>query len=113
VHPNAPKSNAKQVNNNLLLSPNAEIDTKPELQIYTDDVQCSHGATVGKLDEQALFYLRSRGLNYDQARSLLIYTFAAEVLKNISDANLRNTLQQQILTYLPVTTWLQEICHDI
>lgn len=113
VHPNAPKSSAKQVNNNLLLSPNAEIDTKPELQIYTDDVQCSHGATVGKLDEQALFYLRARGLNYEQARSLLIYTFAAEVLKNLTDKNIRDTLQQQILTYLPVTAWLQEICHDI
>lgn len=113
VHPNASKTIARQTNNNLLLSPHAEIDTKPELQIYTDDVQCSHGATVGKLDEHALFYLRSRGLSAEEARSLLIYTFAVEVLKTLSDLPLRKTLQHEVYQSLPTTDWLQDICHDI
>jgi len=112
VRPDAQKTCAHQKNNNLLLSANAEIDTKPELQIYADDVQCSHGATVGQLDEHALFYLRARGITLDQARSLMIYAFAAEVLQSVPDLNLRHVLQQQLLEYLPVTAWLQEVCHE-
>ena len=70
MHPNAVKTDAQQSNKNLLLSRDAEVDTKPELEIYADDVKCAHGATVGQLDEDALFYLRSRGLDESAARAL-------------------------------------------
>ena len=83
VHPNAQHSDAEQINNNLLLSSAAEVDTKPQLEIYADDVKCSHGATVGQLDEDALFYLRSRGIEEDTARGLLTYSFAKEIIDNI------------------------------
>ncbi len=80
VHPDAQKSEARQSSRNLLLSSGAEIDTKPELEIYADDVKCSHGATTGRLDPAALFYLRSRGLSEPQARSALTRAFAGAVL---------------------------------
>jgi Fe-S cluster assembly protein SufD len=80
VHQDAQKSDARQVSRNLLLSPGAEIDTKPELEIYADDVKCSHGATTGQLDPAALFYLRSRGLDESTARSALTRAFAAAIL---------------------------------
>jgi Fe-S cluster assembly protein SufD len=83
VHAGAQKSTARQVSRNLLLSPGAEIDTKPELEIYADDVQCSHGATTGQLDPAALFYLRSRGLDETEARSALTRAFAAAVLSRM------------------------------
>ena len=83
VHPGAQKSQARQVSRNLLLTPGAEIDTKPELEIYADDVQCSHGATTGQLDPAALFYLRSRGLDETEARSALTRAFAAAVLSRM------------------------------
>ncbi len=76
----AQKTDGYQMNQALLLSPYAEIDTKPELEIYADDVKCSHGATIGQLDEQQLFYLRSRGLDMDTAHRLLITAFAEELL---------------------------------
>ena len=84
VHPGATKSNARQTSRNLLLSPTAEIDTKPELQIHTDDVQCAHGATTGQLDPQALFYLQSRGIERSEARRLLTRAFAASVLNRMN-----------------------------
>ena len=80
VHKDAQKIEARQSNANLLLSDDAEVDTKPELQIYADDVQCSHGATVGKLDEGMLFYLRSRAIAEDAAKSILTFAFAQEVM---------------------------------
>jgi Fe-S cluster assembly protein SufD len=83
VHKGAQKSNARQVNRNLLLTPGAEIDTKPDLEIYADDVQCSHGATTGQLDPAALFYLRSRGLDEAEARSALTRAFAGPVLARV------------------------------
>lgn len=83
VQPNAHKTNARQTNNNLLLSQEAEIDTKPQLEIYNDDVQCAHGATVGQLDENAMFYLRSRGLPEDIARNTLIYAFIREIIERM------------------------------
>lgn len=83
VHAGAQKSNARQSSRNLLLTPGAEIDTKPELEIYADDVQCSHGATTGQLDPAAVFYLRSRGLSADEARSTLTRAFVASVLSRI------------------------------
>jgi Fe-S cluster assembly protein SufD len=83
VHPGAQKSQARQTSRNLLLTPGAEIDTKPELVIYADDVQCSHGATTGQLDPDALFYLRSRGLGESEARSALTRAFAGAVLSKV------------------------------
>ena len=86
VHPGAQQSQARQSSRNLLLSPGAEIDTKPELEIYADDVQCSHGATTGQLDAAALFYLRSRGLSEREARSALTRAFAGAVLSRMDHA---------------------------
>lgn len=94
-------TDAAQVNNNLLLSRQAEIDTKPELVIYADDVKCSHGATVGQLDEQALFYLRSRGLGADEARRVLTGAFARSVLDRIDAPDLREFARQQLSVVLP------------
>jgi Fe-S cluster assembly protein SufD len=84
VHPNAQKTSAQQVNKNILLSNTAEINTKPELEIYADDVQCTHGATVGEIDRDALFYLQSRGLDLAAARALLVHAFCDEVLERMA-----------------------------
>ena len=92
VYEGADGTDAEQANHNLLLSENAEIDTKPELEIYAEDVRCSHGTTVGQLDEKALFYLRSRGLNEDDARRLLVQAFAAQTLNSIPVAAMRDHL---------------------
>ncbi|MDE1148421.1 MAG: Fe-S cluster assembly protein SufD [Azospirillaceae bacterium] len=89
VRPDAQKTDGHQLNRALLLSDTAEIDAKPELEIYADDVKCSHGATAGELDEEALFYLRARGIPADTARALLIAAFLDEVADEISDATLR------------------------
>ena len=83
VHPAAQKTDGKQTNNTLLLSDEARIDTKPQLEIFADDVKCTHGATVGRLDQTSLFYMRSRGVGVEQARKLLTYAFAADVLETI------------------------------
>ena len=97
VRPGAQRSDAQQANNNLLLSEDAEIDTKPELEIYADDVKCTHGATVGQLDPDQLFYLRSRGLDADAARDLLTFAFANEVLQRFRIAPMRAALDRQLL----------------
>jgi Fe-S cluster assembly protein SufD len=97
VHPEAQKTDGKQSNNNLLLSAEARIDTKPQLEIFADDVKCTHGATVGRLDETALFYMRSRGISPSQARRLLTYAFAADVLEKIELEPLKNALEAQVL----------------
>jgi Fe-S cluster assembly protein SufD len=89
IRPGAQKSDASQQNQNLLLSEDATIDTKPELQIFADDVKCAHGATVGQLDDEALFYLQARGLDPKQARALLTHAFAREVVERIGHAGLR------------------------
>jgi Fe-S cluster assembly protein SufD len=86
VHPGAQKSQARQTSRNLLLTPGAEIDTKPELEIYADDVQCNHGATTGQLDPAALFYLRSRGLSEQEARSALTRAFTGAVVSRMDHA---------------------------
>jgi Fe-S cluster assembly protein SufD len=83
VHPEAQKTDGKQTNNTLLLSERARIDTKPQLEIFADDVKCTHGATVGRIDEAALFYMKSRGIPTAEARRLLTYAFAAEVIETI------------------------------
>jgi Fe-S cluster assembly protein SufD len=93
VHPVAQKTDGKQSNNNLLLSEKAHVDTKPQLEIFADDVKCTHGATVGRIDEVALFYMKSRGLNARMARDLLTYAFAAEVLEQIGLEELRDELE--------------------
>ncbi|MCA9257070.1 MAG: Fe-S cluster assembly protein SufD, partial [Phycisphaerales bacterium] len=93
VREDAQKTDAKQSNMNLLLSRDAVIDTKPQLEILADDVKCTHGATVGQLDEEAIFYLRSRGVSEEAARSLLIYAFAGESVGQVRIASLRDKLQ--------------------
>lgn len=93
-------TSAEQANHNLLLSGRAQADTQPELEIDADDVKCSHGATLGRLDETALFYLRSRGLDAEQARSLLVHAFAGEVLGRVGDAGLRAALDGVLATLL-------------
>ena len=97
VHPEAQKTDGKQSNNNLLLSAEARIDTKPQLEIFADDVKCTHGATVGRLDETAMFYMRSRGISTSQARRLLTYAFAADVLEKIELEPLKQALEAQVL----------------
>jgi Fe-S cluster assembly protein SufD len=92
VRPAAQKTDGYQMNQALLLSPEAEMDSKPQLEIYADDVKCSHGATVGELDDGALFYLRSRGIPGDEARALLVQAFLADALDLVADATLREAL---------------------
>jgi Fe-S cluster assembly protein SufD len=92
VHPQAHKTVAEQANHNLLLSSEAEIDTKPELEIYHDDVKCTHGATIGQLDENALFYLRSRGIEAEPAKKMLIQAFAEPIFNKIQHTELREKL---------------------
>lgn len=104
VHPDAQGSDALQSNHNLLLSDNAEIDTKPQLEIWADDVKCSHGATVGQLDEAQVFYLRSRGIDQDSARTLLTRAFAREVIDRVHLPSLQEKLDallQEKLKELP------------
>jgi Fe-S cluster assembly protein SufD len=97
VHPEAQKTDGKQSNNNLLLSPSARVDTKPQLEIFADDVKCTHGATVGRLDEVAMFYLNSRGIGRERARTLLTYAFAADVLETIELEPLKKELEKMVL----------------
>jgi Fe-S cluster assembly protein SufD len=94
VHKIAQKTDGYQLSNALLLSPEAEMDTKPELEIYADDVKCSHGATTGQIDEEPLFYLRSRGLTEAQARLLLVQAFVQEAVDKIVDENTRTQILQ-------------------
>jgi Fe-S cluster assembly protein SufD len=96
VRPNAQKTNAFQANRNILLSDKAIVNTKPQLEIWADDVKCSHGCTTGQLDEEALFYLRSRGLHPDTARAMMLYAFAGEVLNYVKHPVLKEYLDALI-----------------
>lgn len=96
VRQDAQKTNAYQQNRNLLLSDNATINTKPQLEIWADDVKCSHGCTVGQLDEEQLFYLRSRGINTDSARALMVYAFASEIVERLPVDALKTYLFEAI-----------------
>ena len=98
VHKDAQKTDAKQTNRNLLLSDTAQIDTKPQLEIYADDVKCTHGATIGQIEESALFYLRSRGIDEASARTLLLVAFASECLDRMKEG--------------PVRTHVERLVHD-
>jgi Fe-S cluster assembly protein SufD len=94
VRKDAQKTDSKQTNKNLVLSDDAVIDTKPELQILADDVRCTHGATIGQLDAESLFYMQSRGIGKQQARSLLTYAFAQDIIDRIQVADLREQLEK-------------------
>ena len=96
VAPHALKTDGQMTNNNLLLGRKAEIDTKPQLEIYADDVKCSHGATVGRIDEEQLFYLRTRGIAEKAAKQMIILAFAAELTDAISDEVLNNVVMARI-----------------
>jgi Fe-S cluster assembly protein SufD len=97
VRHGAQKTDAMQTNKNLLLSPEARVDTKPQLEIFADDVKCAHGAAVGQIDEDELFYLETRGIHPDLARNLLTYGFAEEVIGKIRVESIRSQLDQAVL----------------
>ncbi len=101
VHPGADETEARQSNANILLSARAEIDTKPELEIYADEVVASHGATVGQLDELAVFYLRSRGLSEQEARQMLTTAFCQSVSDKLSDPVLGGVISQRMMDVMP------------
>ncbi|MEX0959052.1 MAG: Fe-S cluster assembly protein SufD [Burkholderiales bacterium] len=97
VRPGAQQTNSAQESRNLLLTPRAHVDTKPQLEIFADDVKCAHGATVGQIESEELFYLKSRGLADDAARGLLTYAFAAEIVERIPVASIGEALKRVIL----------------
>jgi Fe-S cluster assembly protein SufD len=101
VHKDAQKTDAKQTNRNLLLSDDAQIDTKPQLEIYADDVKCTHGATIGQFDDNALFYLRSRGLAEAAARHVLLLAFANECLDRMHSPQVRDHLEKLVVGGMP------------
>jgi Fe-S cluster assembly protein SufD len=103
VHKDAQKTDAKQTNRNLLLCDDAQIDTKPQLEIYADDVKCTHGATIGQVDETALFYLRSRGLSEISAKHLLLQAFANECLDRMHPGPVRDHVERLVAEWLPET----------
>ncbi len=100
VRPGAQKTDAKQTNRNLLLSEDAVINTKPQLEIFADDVRCTHGATVGQLDEEAIFYMRARGIARDDARHILTHAFAGEILDRVRPADVRERLHDWLHAWL-------------
>ncbi len=103
VEQEAQKTNAFQSNNNILLSDNATINSKPQLEIFADDVKCSHGCTIGQLDDAALFYMRSRGIAEKEARALLMYAFANNVLENVKIPQLKSRINKLIARKLGVS----------
>ena len=109
VHAGAQKTDARQANHNLLLSRGAEVDTKPQLEIYADDVKCAHGATVGQLDAQQLFYLRSRGIDEAAARGLLVHAFARTVIDGMRLAPVRARLERLLFSRLPHADLIPEL----
>lgn len=109
VHRDAQRISARQASNNLLLSRKAEIDTKPELEIYADDVTCAHGATVGELDQAALFYLRSRGVPECEARALLIYAFAEQVVSAVPLESLKRAIEKRFIGHNEPSTLARDV----
>ena len=100
VRPDAQKTDAKQTNRALLLTDGATINTKPQLEIFADDVKCTHGAAIGQLDDDAIFYLRARGLPYAEARDMLIHAFAGEILERVQVEPLRQALEGELFAQL-------------
>lgn len=100
VAQDAQRTEAYQENHNILLSDGAKVDTKPQLEIYADDVKCSHGATVGRLDEEEQFYMRSRGISLEDAKVLQMISFIAPVLENVRDESLREVLASSFESYI-------------
>ncbi len=100
VRQDAQKTDAKQTNRALLLSDHATINTKPQLEIFADDVKCTHGAAIGQLDEDAIFYLRARGLTFAEARDMLIHAFAGDVLERVRIAELKASLEEELYAQL-------------
>jgi Fe-S cluster assembly protein SufD len=109
VMPGAQKTVARQMNSNLLLSDDAIVDTKPQLEIFADDVKCGHGGTVGQLDETALFYLRSRGVPEAEARSLLVWAFASEMVGLVGAPSIRARAKNLVAARLPAGARLLEV----
>jgi Fe-S cluster assembly protein SufD len=108
VAQDAQKVAAQQLNNNLLLSVKAKADTKPQLEIFADDVRCTHGATVGQLEPEQFFYLQSRGIPTDEARTLLTYAFAGEVVEKINDVTVREAIRPVVANALNTNAaWFQ------
>ena len=101
VHPGAQKTDSVQTNNNLLLSDRALVNTKPQLEIYADEVKCTHGATIGQLDREAIFYMRSRGIDEDMANSILTYGFAEDVIRRVRLDGLRDRINSLLFERLP------------
>ena len=101
VEPNAVKTNSRQTNRNLLLSETAVIDSKPTLEIHNDDVKCNHGSTIGQLDEEALFYLRARGIGAEEARNLLVYAFASEIVERMKIEVVRENVGRALFSRMP------------
>ncbi len=108
VYEDAQKTDAKQTNQAILLSPTASVNTKPQLEIFADDVKCTHGATVGQLRDDALFYLRARGIPYKEARAILVYAFAAEVLEKVTIPAAREALEKILFDRLNESEALPE-----
>jgi Fe-S cluster assembly protein SufD len=106
VRPNAQKTNAFQANRNILLTDKATINTKPQLEIWADDVKCSHGCTTGQLDEEAMFYLQTRGISKESARAMMLYAFAGEILDHVNHAELKEYIDQLISERLHKNFWL-------
>jgi Fe-S cluster assembly protein SufD len=100
VQRDAQKTNAYQSNKNILLSDSATVNTKPQLEIFADDVKCSHGCTVGQLDEEGMFYLRSRGISEKTAKSLLVHAFAIDILEHIKPEPIREYVDALIMKRL-------------
>ncbi|ABS76820.1 Fe-S cluster assembly protein SufD [Coxiella burnetii] len=111
VQPNAKQTSAHQTNKNLILSSDAEVDTKPELEIYNDDVKCTHGATVGQLNEEAIFYLQSRGINRGAAEHLLTCAFANEVVEMLPNKVIADRIQQLVTDRLATPYCQGACCH--
>ena len=101
VHKDAQKTDAKQTNRNLLLSKDAQVDTKPQLEIYADDVKCTHGATIGQIDPDAIFYLRARGIPEEQAQRMLLFAFAGENLERMREEPIRSYVESLVDERLP------------
>ena len=109
----AQKTDAKQTNKNLLLSEDAGVDTKPQLEIYADDVKCTHGATIGQLNDESIFYLRARGIGADTARRMLIHAFAGEIIERIRHSATREVLDKVVWDRLEANPHIAEPHHHV